>query len=97
VLVPLASPESPPPASSDHRRSSPTPSLSDQGTRPVSDRERARETERGPLVVEWAALLDWAVLLQLAGRAGGSAGLVVPFCFWKIWFLYYFTYFLATW
>jgi hypothetical protein len=56
VLVPLASPESPPPASSDHHRSSPAPSLPNQGTRPVSDRERAQETKRGPRADDWATL-----------------------------------------
>jgi hypothetical protein len=66
VLVPLASPESPPPASSDHRRSSPASVSLTSGTRSSAARAggrpsvgRAREQAAGG---EWAALLDWATL-----------------------------------
>jgi hypothetical protein len=58
--------------------------------------QRAWETEHGPRAVEWAALLDWATLLRLAGRelgrTGGSADPVPFLIFEKFSFFIFVTY-----
>jgi hypothetical protein len=77
VLVPLASPESPPPASSDHRRSSPV-LLSLTGGPALSVTARAREPK--PAARVWAAPTDWA---------GPVTGFSFSFWFW--FFFIYFT------